>query len=82
MLGIAWQNGGHWVTVVGLDYAGEGDTKELYRFLVIDPSGNDMQFCSWNGVIQAIGAGGPYPYEWWGNDAKVKLKDAIAIKAI
>ncbi len=82
MLGISWPDGGHWVTVVGLDYAGEDTAKELYRFLVIDPGGNKMQFCSWNGVIQAKGTGGRYSYEWWGQNQKVKLEDAVAIKLI
>ncbi len=82
MLGISFQGGGHWVLVVGLDYAGDDEDKELCRFLVIDPGGSNMEFCSWNGVIEAKGAGGPYPYEWWGENRKVKLKDAIAIKAI
>ncbi|GAB3535950.1 cysteine peptidase family C39 domain-containing protein [Photobacterium alginatilyticum] len=82
MLGISWPNGGHWVTVVGLDYEGEGSSKELYRFLVIDPSGKSMRYCPWNGVISVKGTGGPYPYEWWGEQQKVKLEDALAIRAI
>ena len=81
MLGIIWPEGAHWVTVVGLDYAGENDNKDLWRFLVIDPGGNDMQFCSWNGVIDAKGSGGRYPYGWWGQDQRVKLDEAVVIKA-
>ena len=81
MLAIKWPEGAHWVTVVGLDYAGDNDNKDLWRFLVIDPGGSDMQFCSWNGVIDAKGSGGIYPYGWWGQDQRVKLDEAVVIKA-
>jgi hypothetical protein len=82
MLAIRWPGGAHWVTVVGLDYSGDSENKDLYRFLVIDPGASNMEFCSWNGVIQAKGSGGKYPYVWWGQDQKVKLDEAVAIKAI
>lgn len=82
MLGLSWPSGAHWVLVVGLDYAGEGDEKELCRFLVIDPGGDKMQHSAWNGVFSVKGSGGQYPYDWWGRDEKVKFEEAVAIKYI
>lgn len=78
MLGLRWNDGAHWVTVIGLDYAGKDDKKDLYRFLLLDPSGTVMEYCAWNGVLDIKAEKGRYPYKLWGQADNVSLRDAIA----
>ncbi len=81
ILGIEWSTGGHWVVVIGLDYerVSEDEKMSLYRFLVLDPGNEPSPVCAWNGVIDAHGTGGHYPFRWWNSDEKVKLSCALAI---
>lgn len=81
ILGIDWPGGGHWVVVVGLEYERyDDDSRKLCRFLILDPGDPPPTVCSWNGVIDARGSGGAYPYTWWTADGrKVKLSTALSM---
>lgn len=80
ILGLEFGNGGHWVVVIGLEYfVDEDGNKKLNKFLILDPDAPISEVCAWNGVINASGSGGKYPYFWWKADRKVGLDQAIAI---
>ena len=80
ILGLEFRNGGHWVLVIGLEYVVDQDcNKKLNRFLILDPDAPLSKVSAWNGVINASGSGGKYPYVWWKADRKVGLDQAIAI---
>lgn len=83
MLAIDFPGGAHWVVVVGLDFAGEGDDKELYRFLVLDPGFNSPKFGFWNGALSYKSTKGPYPYTWFREDGEqaVKFTSALAFRS-
>lgn len=82
ILGIDFATSGHWVLVVGLEYetcsGDEKDTGRLSRFLILDPGESHSRVCAWNGILQARGSGGPYPYEWAGKH-KIQLDCAVAL---
>lgn len=78
ILGIRWGSGAHWVLVVGLEY--ESETDQLCRILVLDPGDPAPTVSAWNGVVDARGSGGIYPYTWWtAEDLKVQMEHGIAI---
>lgn len=81
VLGIDFPDGAHWVLVIGLEHAVDDEgTQTLSRFLVLDPKDPAPKVSAWNGVIDARGSGGPYPYTWWtGEDRKVKFSAAMAV---
>ena len=83
ILGLNWADGGHWVLAVGTDEEIENDgSSTLCRFLVLDPSEAPLNVCPWNGLVDARGSGGPYPYEWWtgGEDGRrVAFDGALAL---
>jgi hypothetical protein len=81
VLGIDFSEGAHWVLVVGLEYAVDDEGhRSLCRFLVLDPGDPAPTVCAWNGVIDARGSGGPYPYTWWTSvGTKVKFTEAMAV---
>lgn len=81
LLGLHWPGGGHWVVVVGLEFEeNEGNKPVLCRFLVLDPDADSPKVSAWNGVIDARGSGGQYPYTGWTLDGiKVRLSTAMAI---
>lgn len=81
ILGIDFATSGHWVLVVGLEYEQCADAEEggrLSRFLILDPGEGLSRVCAWNGILEARGSGGPYPYEWAGKH-RVQLDCAIAL---
>lgn len=85
ILGLNLGDGtGHWVLVVGLEYLEDADGKKtLWRFLVLDPAEPPSKVCAWNGVIEATGSGGIYPYIWWKDyDMKVQLDEGLALKPL
>jgi hypothetical protein len=49
ILGLQWNDGAHWVAVIGVEY----DDVEKYaqRLLLLDLSGPKPVACLWNGVI-------------------------------
>lgn len=83
ILGLQWQDGGHWVLVVGLDSLVEGNEPSLCRFLILDSSTPPATVCPWNGIVDARGSGGRYPYTWWTDggdgDTKVAFDSAVAL---
>lgn len=85
VLGLHWENGGHWVLAVGLDSMVNGTEREVCRFLVLDPSSAPSTVCPWNGIVEARGSGGRYPYTWWtdgrGGETKVAFDSALALSA-
>lgn len=85
VLGLSWPNGGHWVLVVGLDLMVDGAEPETCRFLILDPAQPPSTVCPWNGIIDARGSGGRYPYTWWTDghegDRKVAFDEALALVA-
>lgn len=86
VLGLHGTEVAHWVLVVGLDCQLEkvnGAKREICRFLVLDPSDPPSAVSPWNGIVDARGSGGQYPYRWWtdgqGGTTKVALDTAIAL---
>jgi hypothetical protein len=79
MLAFQYKGGAHWVVVVGLDFCGEDDNKELYRFLVLDPGGSNPKFSLWNGVVSVKSEPGPYPYKWWTDNDNYNVKFIYAL---
>ena len=80
IMGMEYPGWGHWVVAVGLEYSRESNgTLSLCRILVIDPQEMPSKVSTWNGVVDARGSGGAYPYTWWTKDRKVKLDQALAI---
>lgn len=82
ILGLRWGGEAHWVLVVGLEYETETETEtdELRRILVLDPGDPAPTVSAWNGVVDARGSGGIYPYRWWtAADVKVQMEHGIAI---
>ncbi len=82
VVGLDSPKDGHWVLVIGLDYETTDSTKDLHRFLVLDPSVPTPTVSAWNGVIDAYGSGGHYPYRYWGGEHefdRVQLNEAIAL---
>ncbi len=56
-----------------------GGELSLCRILVLDPQEMPSKVSAWNGVVDARGSGGAYPYTWWTKDRKVKLDQALAL---
>jgi len=81
ILRVTWPEGAHWVLIVGLEYQDYSGNSlgQLCRLLVLDPSDPPSSVCAWNGVIDARGSGGIYPYTWWTSDEKVQFEHALAI---
>lgn len=75
------EDNGHWVVAVGYEYdqVEETDKKKLSRILLLDPAVAAPIVSAWNGVVDASGSGGPYPYVWWGKDYKVNFSGALAL---
>jgi hypothetical protein len=65
VLGLQWEDDGHWVLVIGLDSSVDGTEREVCRFMVLDSSQPPSPVCPWNGIVDARGSGGRYPYRWW-----------------
>ena len=78
------KNSGHWVVVIGYEYQ-DDDNREPLRFLLLDPNSQSPITSAWNGIVNAYGTGGRYPYIWWGKDAlgnehgKVNLFCALSL---
>lgn len=82
---------GHWVVVVGYEYdkreefmnfesvEAEWANRIVNKFLLLDPGEDAPTVSAWNGIVDAVGTGGQYPYKWWGNNDKVKFYDALAL---
>lgn len=81
IMGMEYPGSGHWVVAIGLEYSRESNgTLTLCRTLVLDPDKRYSKVSAWNGVVDARGSGGPYPYTWWtSDDKKVKLDQAMAM---
>ncbi len=80
LLILTFEGGAHWVLVIGRECERQGKEKKLCRFLILDPSENTPEICSWNGVIDVRKQKGEYPYRWWNsNDIEVQLEYAMAI---
>ncbi|OGD20376.1 MAG: hypothetical protein A2Y69_15940 [Candidatus Aminicenantes bacterium RBG_13_59_9] len=79
LLAISYHRGGHWVVVIGLEYEITDEGRSLCRFLVLDPAAKTPPVCAWNGVIDARGGGGRYPFTWWTGGKTVQFSFALAI---
>lgn len=84
ILGISSADVAHWVVVVGLEYwVDEDGGRELSRLLLLDPGDPAPTVSAWNGVLEARGSGGRYPYTWWtagdGGETKVAFFAAMAL---
>ncbi len=76
VLGLDTQEGGHWVVVIGFEY----DESGVRRFMLLDPSEPEPDVCAWNGLIEARGTGGRYPYAWWSDEErKARMEHALAV---
>ena len=76
MLTTPTPEGGHWVVVIGFEYDEDG----VRRFMLLDPSEPEPDVCAWNGLIEARGTGGRYPYAWWSDEErKARLEHALAV---
>ncbi|MFB3906152.1 MAG: hypothetical protein ACE15E_22120 [Acidobacteriota bacterium] len=80
LLTINYPNGGHWVVVIGLEYQLNGIDRRLCRFLALDPAQPTSTVCAWNGVIDARGGGGHYPYTWWTMGLRVQFYFALSLE--
>lgn len=80
LLTINYAYGGHWVVVIGLEYQLIGIDRRLCRFLVLDPAQATPTVCAWNGVIDARGGGGHYPYTWWTMGLRVQFYFALSLE--
>lgn len=84
IVGTRWDDGAHFVLAIGIESAVDDGTVETCRFLVLDPSDPPPSVSPWNGIIDARGSGGRYPYTWWtdGNEGKTKvaLETALALR--
>jgi len=80
LLTLAYPGGGHWVVVIGLEYQLTGIDRRLCRFLVLDPAQSTPTVCAWNGVIEARGGGGHYPYTWWTMGLRVQYYFALSLE--
>lgn len=80
LMTLNYPDGGHWVVVIGLEYQLEGIDRRLCRFLVLDPAHPASPVCAWNGVIDARGAGGHYPYTWWTMGLRVQFYFALSLE--
>ncbi|RPI21696.1 MAG: hypothetical protein EHM61_24135 [Acidobacteria bacterium] len=79
LLTLSYPGGGHWVVVIGLEYQLAGIDRRLCRFLVLDPAQPTPTVSSWNGVIEARGGGGHYPYTWWTVGVSVQFYFALSL---
>jgi hypothetical protein len=79
LLAISYHRGGHWVVVIGLEYEITEEGRSLCRFLVLDPAAKTPPVCAWNGIIDARGGGGRYPFTWWTGGKTVQFSFALAI---
>lgn len=77
VLGLQWEDKGHWVLVIGLAVHVDGTERKWCRFLILDPSQLPALVCPWNGIIDTRGGGGRYPYTWWTDGIKRKTKVAF-----
>ncbi len=72
----------HFVLAVGLGAAQDTDDRAA-KLLVLDPANPAPTVCAWNGVIDARGGRGPYPYKWWtgtqGPKTKIQYTCALAL---
>ncbi|RPJ53393.1 MAG: hypothetical protein EHM23_31035 [Acidobacteria bacterium] len=80
LLTLNYPCGGHWVVVVGLEYQLAGIDRHLCRFLVLDPAQPTPTVSAWNGVIDARGGGGHYPYTWWTMGLRVQFYFALSLE--
>lgn len=86
---------GHWVVAIGYEYmeplTSKLNTKDNddesalrasrkpLRFLLLDPDDDGPTISAWNGVVDAVGTKGSYPFIWWGDNNKVKFHSALAL---
>ena len=76
VLGLDTPDGGHWVVVIGFEH----DESGIRRFMLLDPSEPEPDVCAWNGLIEARGTGGRYPYAWWSaEERKARMEHALAV---
>jgi hypothetical protein len=80
LLTLSYHHGSHWVVVIGLEYQLAGIDRRLCRFLVLDPGQPTPTLCAWNGVIDARGGGGRYPYMWWTMGLRVQFYFALSLE--
>ena len=69
---------GHWVVAIGYEFYSNAPQTPR-RLLLLDPSDPSPVITAWNGVVDAIGSKGRYPFVWWGHDRKAKLTSALAL---
>lgn len=79
LLAVSHQDGAHWVVVIGVEYQIRGIERNLSRLLVLDPAAHTPTLCAWNGVIEARGGGGRYPYEYSTARKSVSFSFALAL---
>lgn len=83
LLLMTFEDGGHWVVVIGCEYEYEHreKDKELRSLLILDPSVDAPLMCSWNGIIDARSTKGKYPFRWWTTkDPAVRVPDPINVQ--
>jgi hypothetical protein len=75
---------GHWLVAVGYEgyFDDTSEFEELGLFYVLDPGASEPGNTYWNDILDAKGTGGPYPYLFWGQETKVKISSAVAIKRV
>ncbi|TXK23397.1 hypothetical protein FVR03_22695 [Pontibacter qinzhouensis] len=77
IVGINFSGGGHWMLAVGFE---ENKEKEIFRLLLLDPSGAKPIVSSWNSIIDLnVTQKGKYPFKWWTNSCHVQFEQAITM---
>ena len=78
ILGFEGIDIGHFVVVVGVRWRGESvESRQVDRFLVLDPAAPAPLVAAWNGMVTARGIGGIHPYEWWSTDGEKARRVAL-----
>lgn len=79
IIGLTFTEGGHWVVAVGYT---TNENNKITNLLVLDPSGEEPSFSSWNSIISlSHNKRAKFPYKWITSGYNVSFEEALSLCA-